>query len=146
MRAGELLDAAAQAAEAQQARGFAEPGAQFVAQAGKEKQFKAAVGITREVAEIGFENLPSERLVLVRVKGQTEVAQDFFQREGEFADGDGLAVKFGLEIVEHGGGGVPEHVRIDHAVGVADDLDGDHLRRAGDALAVGELENQVVGC
>ena len=57
-RTGELLDAAAQSAKAQNARRLAELGAKFVAQAREKEKFEAVGGFAREQAKVGFDNFP----------------------------------------------------------------------------------------
>jgi len=47
--------------------------------------------------------------------GQAESRQNFFQRTGKFADGDGLAFEFDLEIMEDGRGGVAQHFRVEQS-------------------------------
>src|SRR5450432_645351 len=89
LRAGELLDAAAQSAKAQDARRLLQLHPQFTAQPRKEEKFKAVGGFARDEAEISFENLFRERRRFVGVKGEAKIAQNFFERDGEFADGDG---------------------------------------------------------
>src|SRR5450432_3771316 len=79
------------------------------------------------------------------MQGEAEVPQHFFQRAGKFADGDGFAVQLFFEIMKDGRGGMVQHLGIKMAAGIADEFNRDHLRRAGDAFTVVELEDQAVG-
>ena len=55
-RTGELFDATAQAAEVQQLRVLQQLLAHFVAQPGKEEQFKTFAGFAGELPQVGFQN------------------------------------------------------------------------------------------
>ena len=142
--AGETFGAVAQTAKTEYARGLAELGTEFIAEPLEEKELEGVGGIPGDGAEIGFEGLRA-RFPLVGKEGEAEALHGFFEGDGKFADGDRFAFKIHLEIMENGGGGVMQHFGRDEAVAVADDLDTDHFGGAGDALTVGELENEAIG-
>src|SRR5208282_371975 len=144
-RAGELLDAAAQSAKAQNARRLAELGAKFVAQAREKEKFEAVGGFAREQAKVGFDNFPRAAFQRAGADDKAKLAQNFFQCAGKFADGDRFAFQFGFEIVEDGRGGVAQHFRVEQTLGVAGEFDGNHFHRAWDAFAAGKLEDQAAG-
>ena len=99
----------------------AEP--EFGAQAGEEKKFEVVAGFAGEEAEVGLADFVRVAAGFAGVAGVAEAAENFFERDGKFADGDGFAFEFKFEIVEDAGSGMPEHFRIKQSVDLADDFD-----------------------
>jgi hypothetical protein len=104
----------------------------------------AAAGIAQEPGEVGAAEMAGALAGFVGVDGVAKLVQDFFEREGKFADSYGFAGEFDFEIMKHAGGGVPERFGLKQSVGFTDDFDADHVCRAGHAFPVVQFENQAV--
>src|SRR6516225_1664766 len=105
--------------------------AKLVAQTREEKKFQTAASFVDEAGEVGIAGLGRMAAGFVGVDGVAKAKQGPFQREGEFAYGHGFAGQLILEIMKNTGGGVPKQFGFKIAVGFAYDLDGNHIRRAG---------------
>ena len=98
---------------------------------------EAVGGFAREQAKVGFDNFPRAAFQHAAAEDKAELAQNFFQGAGEFANGDRFAFQFVFEIVEDGRSGVAQHFRVEQTLGVAGEFHGNHFHRARDAFAAG---------
>jgi hypothetical protein len=146
---GELLDAIAQAMKAKDVGRLIQLAFEFLAQLGEEKKLEALCGgVAGQLVEVGIEHArPGLRRVTglaIGIDAKAEVAEDFFQRDGELADGDELAVQLVFEIVQDGGGGVADDFGVHQTGALAHQFQSDPLRGAGDLIAIVGLEDQAI--
>jgi len=151
--AGELFDATAQSFEPDDLGRLAQLATEFGAQPVEKQQLETFTRIESELAEVGFrdraevgsECLPRLWCGVAVAYFDAEAAKDSGQGLGKFTDGNLVFALLDFEIVEDGMGSVLDHLGVEHAFRVTNELDGHEFGGARNDFAVGRLEEKGVG-
>ena len=119
--AGEFLDRFAQTLHAEELGFAVEVGVDLVTQCAEENHLQSFAGLMGEVVQISFGGVI---IAIVLIVGghhlETKTAQDAFECESKFTDGNGVAVEVYFEMIQHRLGGFGDEHRFQLVRGIAE--------------------------